>query len=106
MSITENKAWKYGIGIFPVALLVSWLVFPFLSDGGASYAMKLIVLTLLIFGIVLSWAYGFIWIYEHRQEIPWPWIVGLSVLCALFSALAGTYIYLKRGTLVESLQRV
>ncbi len=106
MSITENSAWKYGIGIFPVALLASWLTFPFLSDDGASYALKLAVLALLILGFVLSWAYGFIWIYEHRLEISWPWLVGLSVLCALFSALAGTYIYLKRGTLVESLRRI
>jgi len=36
MNITENKAWNYGIGIFPVALLASWLVFPFLSDGDES----------------------------------------------------------------------
>ena len=100
---TDSKIWKIVMVMLPIWLLLVLIIgnFFFRTDSSLLHAIAYFCGYVLLALLILSWAYGFLWIYAHKTLFKTSQIVALKIYCVLGSSLAGYMIFRKQKKILQ-----
>jgi len=89
--LVGSPLWKYVMIMFPLSVLLFWLVPPFMDNS-------LIVLGIMVFLLLMffiTWSYGLMWLVANKDKFSMEERIRLFVICLFGGALASEYFYWK-----------
>jgi len=82
------------------------IVLPFIHSTVLYKPAAYSLTSILLLGFVVTWLYGVIWAVDHFREFHVIKSLSLVVFCALFTAMTGTIIFVKRESLVSEINNI